>query len=317
MKYVAKIITCLLFVIVTLSGCGYLGMNQSADKLCHEVTDSQGTHLTLPVKPQRIVSLTLGTDELIMDLAEPERIAALTHLVDDPGISHVAEKAAVIKGRIHGYTPEEILELKPDVVIIADWWRFDKLDTLRDLGINVYVYKTPYTIEDVKKTVTEVGHVVGSEERAKEIIKDFDKKLAAVEKKLAVITPDKQAHVAAISQNAGFGLKGSMFDDMCRYAHIHNLLGTFTQDQNTTLSKEYIVQVNPDVIVTPIWGIAGHEATPLEDILNDPALQTVQAVKDKKVYGVSGKSMYCISHYVVDGIEILAKAVYPELLSSN
>ena len=35
-------------------------------------------------KPQRIVSLNLCTDQLLLQLVEPERIAALTYLSDDP-----------------------------------------------------------------------------------------------------------------------------------------------------------------------------------------------------------------------------------------
>jgi len=40
--------------------------------------------------PRRIVSLTLATDEILLDLVPVERIAGVTNLVDDPEIPHAA-----------------------------------------------------------------------------------------------------------------------------------------------------------------------------------------------------------------------------------
>ena len=56
----------LIFICITLSDCQSLvdDKKMSVSKN-HTVTDSVGNKVTLPVKPQRIVSLTLGTDEIL------------------------------------------------------------------------------------------------------------------------------------------------------------------------------------------------------------------------------------------------------------
>ena len=62
------------------------------------------------------------------------------------------EKSKAVKERIKG-TPsvERIMALKPDLVILGDWWTPGCIQTIRDMGISVYVYKTPYTVADIKK----------------------------------------------------------------------------------------------------------------------------------------------------------------------
>lgn len=59
----------------------------------YSVVDATKTRLDFEHKPQRIVSLGLSADEVLLDMVEPDRIAALTYLADDAGISPAADKA--------------------------------------------------------------------------------------------------------------------------------------------------------------------------------------------------------------------------------
>ena len=80
------------------------------------------------------------------------------------------------------------------------------------------------------------------------------------------------------------------------------------------ISKEIIIKENPDVIIVPGWDAPGMlKVQSIKEILEDESLQTVKAVKNKNVQQVPGKCLYCVSPYVADSIEILAKAVYPEV----
>src|ERR1700741_2626109 len=68
-----------------------------------------------PGKPQRIVSLNMCVDELVLRLAQPQNVASVTWLSRDPGNSNVADAAARIPIN-HGLA-EEIIPLQPDLVI--------------------------------------------------------------------------------------------------------------------------------------------------------------------------------------------------------
>ncbi len=57
------------------------------------VTDDGGTPVTLAAKPVRIASLTMFTDEVLLDLVDPSRIVAVTTFAADPAISNVTARA--------------------------------------------------------------------------------------------------------------------------------------------------------------------------------------------------------------------------------
>ena len=55
--------------------------------------------------PRRIVSLTVCTDQLLLDLVDRDRIAALTYLAVDPTVSMRVEDARGLKG-VHWFAEE-------------------------------------------------------------------------------------------------------------------------------------------------------------------------------------------------------------------
>ena len=57
------------------------------------VTDANGDTMTLESPPQRIISLTLGSDEILFSLVDKSRIVSMTRYADDEGISNIAAEA--------------------------------------------------------------------------------------------------------------------------------------------------------------------------------------------------------------------------------
>ena len=302
----------LVSIAILFSGCA--NSNNKATLQTHEVKDSTGKIVKIPLKPQRIVSLTLSTDEILIDLVEPSRIAALTYLASDAGISHIANRCIDIP-KIRGTNPEAILALKPDLVLIADWWALDTLQTLRDLGLNVYVYKTPYTIEAVRETIKEVAAVVGEEKASEQVLEKFDSKLQAIQTKVATVPSSKYKKVITLTGRGGFGAKNSLYNDMCRYGKFTNSLAELPDNKANNLAKESIVQLNPDIILIPTWTAPGMpDNQTKQETLSDPALKTTTALKNKAIIEIPEKSVYCVSQYVLNSLDIIVDAVYPEYI---
>src|SRR5262249_20627021 len=53
-----------------------------------ELRDANGETLNLQREPQRIVSQTLGTDEILLAICPPERVVALSNLAEDENYSN-------------------------------------------------------------------------------------------------------------------------------------------------------------------------------------------------------------------------------------
>ena len=49
------------------------------------------------------------------------------------------------------------------------------------------------------------------------------------------------------------------------------------------------------------------------ELMEDPAYRNVKAVKNRKMVYVSDRYRYVASHHIVDAVENIAYAVYPEL----
>jgi iron complex transport system substrate-binding protein len=312
LSFIGLLLSCCLLL---LGGCS---SNQQPDigKAGYEVQDSQGYVVKLSHKPNRIVSLSLGTDEILAELVPLERILALTYLADDPKISNVTEQAKLIPKKVKA-NPETIIALQPDLLFIADWQPVELIQTIREAGIPVYVYKTPNTIEDVKSVILQIAHVVGEEQVGQQMIGQMESQLLVVQKSLAKVSPEERKTVVLFSLMGGIGGKGSLFDDICQYAGVVNGASRVGVGNNEIMSKEQIVAANPDVFIMPMWDYNGKTTVEQlkSDVQADPAFQSLTAIKKQQVVMIPDRHITCTSQYIVQGVADVAKAVYAQ--SSN
>lgn len=279
----------------------------------YQVTDTQGNVLTLPQKPQRIVTLALSSDEMVLAMVQPERVVALHYLADDPGISTIADKAGKIKERMKDYNAEQILELKPDLIIAPEWNRADLIQTLRDMGMPVFVSKGPSSVVEVKQAIREIAQAIGEEEAGAAMLSRVDTELADIAAKVKNIPPERRQTLVLISHMAAYGGKGSLFDDMCGYAGVINGAAAAGLGKNDVLTKEGIISINPDFILVPTWGNGKLDANKIKaDLENDPALQSVKAIRNKRLVQLPDMYLYCASQDIVQAIRDILNAAYQE-----
>jgi iron complex transport system substrate-binding protein len=84
---------------------------------------------------------------------------------------------------------------------------------------------------------------------------------------------------------------------------------------NGMMSKEQILAVNPDFFLLPTWDYSG--TTDLDqfaaEAASDPALQSVTAIRERRLVKVPDRYLVSSSQYIVDGVAGVAKAAYPQL----
>lgn len=302
-----------ILLIMLISGCSESTAVKSSTEV-HEITDTVGNVIKVPIKPKRIVSLNLGTDEILIDLVEPDRIVALSYLAEDEGISSIVDKARKVSKKLTDKgNVEAIIALNPDIVFMSDSVSADVGSTLREMGISVYISKTPATIEETKARVLDLAKVVDEPEKGQALAYDMENALAEVNEKLASITEDKQRTIIAFSFSGAFGRKTALFNDMCVQAKVINGAGEAGLEKGEILSKEQIVKINPDIFLLPTWNTKKQSADSYrEEIRSDPAYKNVKAIKNNRLIYVSDRYRYCVSQYVTNSVQQIAKAVYPE-----
>jgi len=305
-----KIIIVLLLSLVGLifSGCGnevHLEQNDG-----YKVVDSNGQVLELLHKPQHIVSLTLGSDEILLSLVDKSRLASVSSLATNPSISNVAVEAEGIP-MLQNKSIEAILAKNPDLIIVGDWLPDDFIVSLRELKLPVYVYKTPQTIAEARTLVLDMGSIVGEIEKSKKIVADMDGVLAQITNKVKLIPENQKKMVMALSFMGCYGGKGSMLDDIYKNAGVINGAALAGLEKNDTLAKEQLVAMKPDILMIPTWDYEGKDIRKFKnDILTDPALQTVPAVQNHNLIQIDDKYTYSTSQYVVYAVKNIFEAVY-------
>lgn len=306
---------CLWLLTFFLAGCsGPPAPRESG--LFFDGADDLGHPVKLAKKPVRVLSMNLPTDELLLALAPPEHIAALSRHSRVPGHSICAPLAQKLP-YIHERSPEAVLAMKPDLVLSTDGMGREAAAALREMGIPVFASKNPQTIEEVFKRIDVLGSLLGEQERAAKLAKELRAHLARVEERVGDIKPEEEAVVVAFGYTGAFGRRGCLFDSVCRAAHIKNGAADAAGETRTSISKEEVIAINPDVIFMPDFG-DGRKNDPSvyrERFVNDPAYRELKAVKNGRLVLVADRYRYSASQNAVYAVGAFARAVYPERFS--
>jgi len=113
-----------------LTGCVDLSNNQGGG---YQVTDVEGTVITIAHKPQRILTVSAGTDELMLGLVEPERMAAINESLADrehTNIPWVCDRIPTVIPR--SPSVEQVAALHPDLVVVTPWMPRELVSNISD-----------------------------------------------------------------------------------------------------------------------------------------------------------------------------------------
>jgi len=278
------------------------------------VTDASGYRLTLTGPPQAIVSLTLTSDEMLVELVSPARLKALDLFSSDPGISNIAGFASKFPIRIAA-EKERILALQPDLVFLADWKEKEFVQALRDARVPVFVLKTASTLDEMRGALEQVAALVGEPVRGRAMAEALDKRLKDVASVVATVPETQRLSVLSYSFAGSTYGKGTSFDDLVNRAGLVNAATRAGLVGWPLLSKEQVLALDPDVVVLPSWSYDGKDdpAKFQAAFVDDPVFASLKAVKNRRVVVLADRHLQSGSQYMVDGVEDLARAAYPGL----
>ena len=260
-------------------------------------------------KYNHIISLTLSGDEMLLGLVSENRIAGLSGKInEDKEISNIADKA---KKFPKVESNEEILiSLEPDLIITADWLS-KKTNHLSELtGAKVYIYKTANSYEEQKKLIRDLAILVEEKENGEKLIANMDNRLKALQNKIAKKYKGPKPRILMYTTFGSTSGKNTTFDDMVRLINGINVISEAGINKYQDISKEKIIELNPDIIIVPIAKKYDNVTKVSKLFFEDPSLKNVKAIKNKKVYFMQYKDITPISQYMINSIEELAKVVY-------
>lgn len=247
------------------------------------------------VAPQKIVSLNLCTDQLLVDLVPRDRIAAVSYLATDRSLSAYARALEGIK-QVRG-TAEEVLTLKPDLIIAGQYTTSATVDLLRRLGQDVMVVPLASDFPTMIKTIRTIAAAVGAKERGEKVIADFNERIRAARSPIP-------SRPRAIAYQVGSLISGphSLMDAIIEAAGYENAARDMHLGPAGRLPLEQLIAHPPDLLV--LANAPAEFKTVLADNLRHPALEDLL----HRVPSVHLPMTYwlCATPRVAEAVEILA-----------
>ncbi len=261
---------------------------------------------TLSARPRRIVSLALSGDEILLALADPERILALETFIDDPQTSNDIEGARRVTGRIQQpIAAEKILAIEPDFVILPAWSDPHIGALLAMEGVPVHRLSAPSSIDDVRTQIRELGAALEEEERAAMLIAHMDERLEAVRAR-GMRRPVRPSVLLA----AWSGItpaRGTLFCELVLLAGARCAAADAGLEGQANLPTEMLWMLDPDLILTNRFRADGsaRELIAESRIEDDPRFRTLRAVREGRVVDIPPAHLLATSHHVASLAEEL------------
>ncbi len=266
------------------------------------LTDFQNRPVTLPTRPERIVSIGPSITEFLFALGAGPRVVGADDFSDEPAGARQLEKVGGIKVNF-----EKVVSLRPDLVLSVKF-SDGTIERLMGAGLLVLVVD-PQSAGDVARTAILLGRAVGSDGEA--MARDIQKRVDDVRSKTAAAATKPRVYheIDASDPTKIFTVgPGSYIHDLIEIAGGQNIAARATSAY-PQLSAEEILRSDPEIIVL---AAADYSAKP-EQVAARTGWSVISAVRNKRIVTIAPNLINRPGPRVGEAAEAYAKLVHPEL----
>jgi iron complex transport system substrate-binding protein len=191
----------------------------------------------------RVASMNVCTDQLLIELADPEQIVGLSRFSRDLARSFVANDTRSFPALSGG--AEDILVLKPDIVVAG---QFDKRSTrefLREHGLSLAAFGVPRNLDEAKAQMRRMGEIVQHDDRAMAEIARLDAAVARARKTVM----EKHYSVLPLFRRGWVAGSDSLISSLLAETGLINAASDLGIATGGFASLEAIVNARPDFLV--------------------------------------------------------------------
>ncbi len=271
------------------------------------VQRSDGKSLAIAAAPKHIVSLSPAATEIIYALGAQSSLVAVDKNADYP------DDATNFATKVDAYEPniEAITGLAPDLVIVASdtGGIVAKLDELKIPVLFVDIDTSVKTVDDVMAQITLMGKITGTTDKASALVASLNARVKKVKDAVADVPATSSMKVYHELDSTFYSASdGTFVGDLYRLLKLRNVAGDGNGVAYPQLTQEAIIAANPSVIV-----LADEEfGVTVDSVKSRPGWSAIDAVKNDKIVALNASVISRPGPRIVDALETLAKAIYPE-----
>lgn len=250
--------------------------------------------------PERIVSINLCTDELLLRIVPAERIAAVSTHCADADISTVSDQTqriTKIKGSI-----EEVLAARPDLVLGGTFSNRETLQFFRRSDTPVLILDVPKSFEDIYADIREISQMTGDSEKSEAVIREMQNELADLKSRIAPAGSVRKRAVFFQSGNYVPG-SGTFENAIMEAAGLVNVAAELGIKDYGNLPLENLIVAKPDVLIFTSDQKSGR--TVRGEVLDHPAIK--KGLPDVKIVTLPASLLNCGSPASIEAVRILVE----------
>ncbi len=268
------------------------------------LSDQTGRKVDVPENPRRVVSLAPTVTEIVFALGKGDLLKGVTEYSDYP-------PQAELLPRVGSYVRldlEKIVALKPDLCIAdRNGNPENEVKELESFGIPVYVVD-PRSLNTTIGAVLGIGQLLCVDRKARHLANQMRAKIERVKKRIA--ETNRRPRVF-------FQIGTSPLVSVGTHTLINGLIEA-AGGQNVAagpaayprFGMEQVLELRPDVII--VTSMTGH--TDLRQVKAQwDRFRELPAVKNNRIFVVNADLFDRASPRLVEGLEILARLLHPEL----
>ena len=273
------------------------------------LVDDLGYTITLTEKPERIISLAPANTEILFALGLEENVIGVTEYCNYPSETEDKEK-------IGSYTTpniEKIVNLNPDLVLAAYGNPTGTVEALKRFNLTV-VGLNARNLDEIVYNLRLVGEITGRSANASVLVADMVQRIEVIDERMCNLKDEERPKILHIIWHDPIWVagRGTFEAELIKRSGGVNIAPV---EGYRALSLEKLIELNPDVIITPSGSGMGCTLTNFcyEYIMGEPRLRTIEAVRTKRVYVINADIVCRAGPRIVDALEEMARLTHPEL----
>ena len=300
-----------LFAVLSWVGCllaSVSGVAAAEPAWPVSVQDALRRTVTVQAAPQRIVSLTPANTEILFALGCGDRVVGVTTFCDYPA-------EAKSRAKVGGFAAstvniESLLALRPDLVVTGDEYHRKVVESLTKAGVPTVAIKAS-DFPGVFASMITLGKLTGQSKQAEALVQAQRARVDAVVARASKIRQVDRlrvywevfdAPVITTGPNTIIGQLIALSGGLNVFADIDS---EFPQ-----ISTEAVIARDPQVILGP--KVENADSLSLEKVRARAGWKGIDAVRKGHVYAVSADLTSRPGPRLVDGLELVARTLYPE-----
>lgn len=253
--------------------------------------------LEIQQQPRRIVAASVLSAEVLLAIAPRERVAGVHYLAAQERFSLVAVEAATLP--LVGADPEQLLAVRPDLVLIDEFTRVETRVLLQRAQVPVVRTHGFVDFDDVADNVRLIGWATGCDEAAERLVAELQRRLA-----LLAEHADAVRGWRVLNLDGGLGTYGAdtLVDAIVRAAGATNLAAEHGVGAYRALDIESVLAWRPDAL---LLGYADSEAAARHWLQQVPGLALLPCVQKNRIVVLANAVLGSTSHHAVESAMVL------------